>query len=271
MAEKISKTQHLTLKVFHFHFGGTINNINHYIKGYSNILDVYCQLKKEYNSLEYFDFGGGFPVSYSLDDNFDYDLLVDKMIDSTLKVCSKNKTECPNLIGEHGRFTVADSGFLIYKVDFTKKDRLNNWYIINGSLMTMTPDLWALSQNFTILPINLYENKFLPICLGGETCDPDDRYFIDDKNTKVLMPKLEENQTLYIAIFGTGAYQEILSGIGGLHHCLIPEGNELIIYKRNDKFVYLEAEKVTNSKKVYDILDYDDKKYMKNFFKKKKR
>ena len=268
IAEKISKTNNLTLKVLHFHFGGSVTNINNYLKGYANIFDLYCELKKQHNSLEYFDFGGGFPVKYSLTYSFDYDKLVDGMIKEAKRLCKKHKIECPQLIGEHGRFTTADHSFYIYKVDFAKEQLNKNWYIINGSLMNMAPDIWGIQQDFTILPVNLYENSCIPVCLGGETCDPDDRYFLNDSNVKLFMPTIKEGQELYIAIFSIGAYQEIISGIGGLHHCLIPEGNELVIYRKDGKLQFVEMEKVTNSEKVYDLLDYNDKKYMNKFLKK---
>ena len=134
--------------------------------------------------------------------------------------------------------------------------------------MNMAPDIWGIQQDFTILPVNLYENDCIPVCLGGETCDPDDRYFLNDSNVKLFMPTIKENQTLYIAIFSIGAYQEIISGIGGLHHCLIPEGNELIIFEKNGKYEYIKTAQVTSDKKVFDLLDYDDKNYMNNFYKK---
>lgn len=45
VAKKIKKSNNLTLKVFHFHFGGIISDISNYIKGYSNIFRIYCLLK----------------------------------------------------------------------------------------------------------------------------------------------------------------------------------------------------------------------------------
>ena len=268
MAEKIKQTPNLNLQVFHFHFGGTITNIDNYIKGFSNILQHYCELKKLNPSLEYFDFGGGFPIKYSLTYSFDYDYLVDEMVKAVKSICAKNKVECPQLIGEHGRFTAGDHSFYIYKIDFTKEENYKNWYIINGSLMNMAPDIWGIQQDFTILPVNLLNNLHIPVCLGGETCDPDDRYFLNNENVKLFMPTIKQGETLYVAIFSIGAYQEIISGIGGLHHCLIPEGNELIILKKNKKYKYITPSGITNNKKMLEILDYDDKKYMKNFYNK---
>ena len=80
MAEKISHCNFLTLKVLHFHFGGTICNIDNYISGFANIMELYCKFKRKYKSLEYFDFGGGMPVKYSLTYQFDYKALISKII-----------------------------------------------------------------------------------------------------------------------------------------------------------------------------------------------
>lgn len=265
IAEKINNCSNLELKVFHFHFGGTITNIDNYIKGYGNIFDIYCKLKKKYDSLQYFDFGGGLPVKYSLDYEFNYEELVDKIVHTSLVLSDKNNIDHPQLIGEHGRYTVADHSFFIYKIDFSKQTKDNNWYIINGSLMNMTPDIWGINQEFTILPVNLISNKCVPVILGGETCDPDDRYFLKDKNVKLFLPKINEGEELYIAIFSIGAYQEIISGIGGVHHCMIPEGKELIIYKdENGVLNYCEPEP---GQEAISLLDYDKIDYISRFYK----
>jgi arginine decarboxylase len=149
---------------------------------------------------------------------------------------------------------VADHSFYIYKIDVVKK----NWYVINGSLMNMTPDMWGIEQDFTILPVNLINNQCIPVCLGGETCDPDDRYFLNNENVKLFLPVINEGEDLYIAIFAIGAYQEIISGIGGVHHCMIPEGNELIIYKnKEDELCYYKANDKQTAKEMLEILDYN--------------
>ena len=49
IAEKINNTKNLNLKLFHFHFGGTITNIDNYIKGFGNIFELYCRLQSKYN------------------------------------------------------------------------------------------------------------------------------------------------------------------------------------------------------------------------------
>ena len=42
---------------------------------------------------------------------------------------------------------------------------------------------------------------------------------------------------LLIAFFGTGAYQAMLAGEGGAHHCLAPEAAKLIVEEQDGAFV----------------------------------
>ena len=88
-------------------------------------------------------------------------------------------------------------------------------------------------------------------------------YFLKEKNVKTRMPIIKKGENLYIGIFSVGAYQEIISGIGGVHHCMIPEGNELIIFKdKNDRINYYKAGTIQTTDKMLKILDYDKKDYI---------
>lgn len=260
VAKKIKKSNNLSLKVFHFHFGGTISNIDNYIKGYTNIFYIYSKLKKMYDELQYFDFGGGMPVRYSLDFSFDYEKLVDNIVMKSKQVADEQGIAHPDLIGEHGRYTVADNGFIICKVEFNKQNE-KTWYILNTSIMNMTPDAWAINQDFTILPVNMWNKKFNPVLLGGETCDPDDRYYLNDKNIDVSLPTIKEGEDLYVAIFSVGAYQESISGVGGVHHCMIPEGEEVLISREGKK--ELKVNGVQSKEEMLEILGYNDERILK--------
>ena len=39
-----------------------------------------------------------------------------------------------------------------------------------------------------------------------------------------------KRQPLYIGFFNTGAYQESISGYGGIHHCLLPQPKHCLLY-----------------------------------------
>lgn len=122
--------------------------------------------------------------------------------------------------------------------------------------MTFLPDSWALGQDFVVLPLNLEQNKKVKVKLGGITCDPDDTYYKQEKDNFLMLPEVKEGEKLYVGVFGAGAYQEMIAGVGGVHHCLMPEGAKLIIRKKENKFIFNYANEVQSAKDVLDTLDY---------------
>ena len=72
-----------------------------------------------------------------------------------------------------------------------------------------------------------------------------------------MEPKAEE--PLYLGFFHTGAYQDALSGYGGIKHCLIPAPKHVLIYKDSKGNVvdtlYREEQ---SSEEMLRILGYVD-------------
>jgi arginine decarboxylase len=101
------------------------------------------------------------------------------------------------------------------------------WYIIDGSIMSSFPDSWALQEHFIVLPLNHLDKPFRQVQLGGLTCDSDDVYPPKTSHSPLYLPVETEN--LHIGFFSIGAYQEMLGGVGGSKHCVIPEAYELLI------------------------------------------
>ena len=130
--------------------------------------------------------------------------------------------------------------------------------------MTSLPNTWALGEEFLILPINLIENKQISIRIAGNTCDGDDVYYYQSHD-ELRLPIIKENQTLYVGVFGMGAYQEILSGIGGVHHCLNREENDLIIFKKNGKLKNYFVRNAQSFGSIKKRLLYSKKSDMKKF------
>ena len=203
-AKKINQADHLTLKLLHFHLGGTIKNTKQFIEFTGRLFEQnYCVLKKQCPDLEYFDFGGGLPAQYSLDFHFDYKDFANRLVKKILTISKKQSVAPPTLVGEHGRYTVNDHGFSIFKIDLVKAAKQGNtfWYLINSSLMNFLPDSWALGQNFIILPLNGWDRPFVKTRLGGITCDPDDTYYKSEKDNFLYMPSISEGEDLYVGIF----------------------------------------------------------------------
>lgn len=259
-AEQLVRSGHLKLKLFHFHIGGMIENISRYLEFIDDIFEhEYCPLAKKFD-IKYFDIGGGLPVQYDLKFNFDYKKLVYGLVETIARQAGRQNITPPSIIGEFGRYTVNDHGFSIFRINFVKPTQTEDtyWYIINSSLMNFLPDSWALGQDFVILPLNRWHQDYCRVRLGGMTCDPDDTYYKNEKENILYLPKIGDagREELLVGVFGVGAYQEMISGVGGVHHCLLPEGTELIVYKKSGKLHFDRITPLQTPRKVMRILDY---------------
>ncbi|MDD3491100.1 MAG: arginine decarboxylase, partial [Paludibacter sp.] len=123
--------------------------------------------------------------------------------------------------------------------------------------MTTLPDTWAINQRFVFLAINNWDSEYERVNLGGLTCDSEDFYNAEVHSNAIFLPKMQEEREQYIGFFHTGAYQESLSGFGGIQHCLIPAPKLVIIDKDEDGeyFTKLFA-KEQSYKSMLKILGY---------------
>jgi len=70
--------------------------------------------------------------------------------------------------------------------------------------------------------------------------------------------RLETNkEPLYVGFFHTGAYQDQISGYGGIKHCLIPSPKHVIIERdKNGKLIEWVYAKEQTSQSMLKILGY---------------
>ena len=96
--------------------------------------------------------------------------------------------------------------------------------MIDNSLMNTIPDSWGIAQRFILLPINKWNNEYTRVNIGGLSCDNSDYYNSEVHENQVFLPAYspEDKEPLYIGFFHTGAYQEAISGYGGIKHCPNP-------------------------------------------------
>jgi arginine decarboxylase len=112
-----------------------------------------------------------------------------------------------------------------------------------------------LNQKYILLPVNNWDSEYERVNLGGITCDGQDYYNQEAHMNSVFMPKTRKVQ--YLGFFNTGAYQEVLSGYGGIHHCLLPSPKHVIIRRNRDETFNFEVfGEEQNSKQVLKILGY---------------
>lgn len=228
----IKKNKGITLTTLHFFNEKGMTENSDYWDVLEEIVRFYCQLKRINPHLTTLDIGGGMPFRSNTDSSFDLHFLVRRIVSTIRYVCQNECIPEPDIITEFGKYTVAEATTTIFKIHEKKQGEEINWAIIDGSFITHLPDTWAIQQEYPVLPINNLQEEQSPFVLGGLTCDSADFYPNTKNNEFVMLPNSHEEQ--YIAFLHTGAYQEALSGFGGVNHCLIPSPKHIVIDKDID-------------------------------------
>jgi arginine decarboxylase len=219
------------LALYHAMVGSQIEDEAGWIARLTEATEAYCALRREVPTLRFFSFGGGMPTAaYALDFSFDYERFFERLFATIKAVCARWDVPVPEVVGEFGRYTVASHSLYLFEVGQTKRGRNGDapWYLINGSLMVSAPDTVIVEdQKFIILPLDGWDARAREVRLGGRrTCDSDDVYPRPGSEPLVL-PETEGG--LIVGVFGVGAYQQMLAGRGGAHHCLNPEMRRIVI------------------------------------------
>lgn len=254
-ADRLAALPNLTFTLYHAMLGSQLDDEDAFLASLLVAVECYCVLKARHPTLEYFDFGGGMPVGYRLDFAFDYARFVQRFLAAVQEVCARHGVPEPTIVGEFGRYTTADHGAHLFKVVATKETARDDacWYLVDSSLMVSLPDAWGIGQKFIVLPLNGYDRPIRRVWLGGLTCDSDDVYKEVDEPGYLTLP--EAGDELYLGFFGTGAYQEMLSGVRGVHHCLLPEAKELIV-ERDATGEHHRLMHAQTSRNVLSVLGY---------------
>lgn len=257
---QIKDDKKVELKMLHFFINTGIRDTAYYWNELLKCLKVYIQLKKVCPTLDSLNIGGGFPIKNSLAFDFDYQYMVDEIINQIKIACATEDVPVPHIFTEFGSFTVGESGGAIYEVLYQKQqnDR-EKWNMINSSFITTLPDTWAINKRFVMLAVNRWNDEYERVLLGGLTCDSDDYYNSEQHMNGIYLPKYKKEKPLYIGFFNTGAYQETIGGFGGLQHCLIPSPKHILIDK--DENGHITTKLFSNQQKSEDllkILGYND-------------
>ncbi|WP_115900618.1 arginine decarboxylase [Tenacibaculum gallaicum] len=232
---EIANNPQVELKMLHFFINTGIRDNAYYWNELVKCLRVYTKLKKVCPCLDSLNIGGGFPIKNSLAFDYDYEYMVDEIINQINLSCKEAGVSVPNIFTEFGSFTVGEAGGAVYEVLYQKKqnDR-EKWNMINSSFITTLPDSWAINKRFIMLPINKWNHRYERVLLGGLTCDSDDYYNSEQHVNGIYLPVYEKERPLYVGFFNTGAYQETIGGFGGLQHCLIPTPKHILIEKNEN-------------------------------------
>lgn len=230
--EAIAGDQRVELVMLHFFINSGIQDTMYYWNEFRKAVELYCVLRKECPTLRAIDIGGGMPIPDGLDfaEGYDYQYMVSEMVGLLSETCRRHGVPEPDIWTEFGKFTVGESGALLLSVVGEKQQNDREaWYMVDSSLMTTLPDVYGIGQRFPCLPLNKWHNPVKRVNIGGQSCDQADYYNQEVNGQDVHMPELDYAEPLCIGFFHMGAYQEALSGYGGLKHCLLPAPKHLLV------------------------------------------
>ena len=223
------KNTKLVLTTIHYHQRGFDYEEDKFIINYKIALNHYIKAARIVDTIDTLDMGGGTPLP--IEEGFDYNKWAHDVLSFTKKYLNDANIKEPNIICENGKYSQKDSTVNIYKVITTKNTDNIPWGIVDGSLLIAMPEMYALGEPIEVRPINNLDKPMLKYRLAGVTCDCDDIYYYKDKGY-FLLPDAADN---YIGLIGTGSYQNSMNGKGGVHHCLLPEEKDLVIYTKDNK------------------------------------
>lgn len=260
--KEIKPQPNVELTMLHFFVDSGIKDSLYYWGEFQRALKLYGELSKACKTLKSLNLGGGFPVRNNLGFEYDYDYMINEIVKNIKEACDADGIKHPDIFTEFGKYTVGESGAIIFKVLEQKMQNDNEkWYIIDNSLMNTIPDAWSIHEKFILLPINKWNNEHERANIGGISCDHSDYYNSEDFNQAVMLPKNEEGdaEPLYLGFFHTGAYQDAISGYGGIKHCLIPSPKHVII-DRDEKgnivdYVYRNEQ---SAEEMFRLLGYKE-------------
>lgn len=229
-AREIAWSPHLTLRMHHAMLGSQITDPGDYARGLEPGLEQWAWLRREHQQLDLFDFGGGIPARMTLDFVEPHAEIARAVVGKALEVARRHGVPEPHLVGEMGRYTTAEHAAHLFEVlEIKDNGSPLPWALIDGSIMTSFPDIWAIGEHFTVLPLNHLDREFVRVRLGGITCDSDDVYPQRHSTAELYLPAVDAGETLRLGFFFVGAYQEMLGGVRGSKHCVLPEACELLI------------------------------------------
>lgn len=234
--EEIKGDENIDMKMLHFFIDSGIKDNMYYWGEFQKAMKLFVDLKRICPEMKAIDLGGGFPIRNNLGFEYDYEYIINELVGNIKAACVQADIQEPDIFTEFGKYTVGESGAIIFSVLEQKvQNDAELWYMVDNSLMNTIPDAWSINEKFILLPVNKWENEYSKVNIGGISCDHSDYYNSEDMNQQLFLPryKNEDKEPLYVGFFHTGAYQDSISGYGGIKHCLIP-APKLIIIDRDE-------------------------------------
>ncbi len=191
-----AKFSNLEFTGIDMHIGSQITTDAPFVEAVEKMSKLVLQIKDYGLHLHHFDVGGGFGVQYNSEYNFNINTLAKKLIPVFQKMNCK-------IFFEPGRFFTANSGVLISRVIFTKKNNHKNFIIVDAAMNDLLrPSIYGAHHH-----VQKVENDFTDMIeadIVGPVCESGD--FIAKQR---IIQKCDRNDL--IAVMSAGAYGMVMA------------------------------------------------------------
>ena len=223
--ELASNLDNIEIKGIDVHIGSQINDLEPFEKTFNSIVETITKLKDKNIDIDIIDIGGGIGINYTDEKALnikDYAALVSK------KLGSLNK----KIIIEPGRFLTAESGILVTKIIYIKKNESKKFIIVDAAMNDfIRPSLYGSLHNALPIIENDKERPIESYDVVGPICETGDFFIKDFKTSQLLERDL-------IAITNVGAYGSVLSSNynsrPSIAEIIIKDDSYSVIKKRQD-------------------------------------
>ena len=214
----------------HCHIGSGISEGRQFLE----VMEILCGFAMEFPSLEFVNFGGGFGVPYKRDESpLDMKTLGRELTLYFEGFCSQyGKTL--SLALEPGRYLVAESGFLLAKVNTIKRTPRYKFVGVNTGFNHLVRPM-AYGAYHEILNASRVKGEGEPVVVTGNLCESGDLFTQNEEGIEERwISQIEEGDVL--AILNAGAYGYSMSSNydGRLKpmEIMVKEGKVQVIRKR---------------------------------------
>jgi diaminopimelate decarboxylase len=196
MLEVIEKSEYINFRGFHSHIGSQIFDLAAFDAAIDKLVS-YCKDFKEELIL---NIGGGFGVHYTDEDKpIPFDIVSKNLIETCEKALKKNNVKIKKLCIEPGRSIVAEAGYTLYTIGFTKKTPNKEYYFIDGGMTdNIRPALYQAKYSCDIVGKENAKKDHL-VTIAGKCCESGD-LIIED----YYLPEAKPGDLLIT--YTTGAY-----------------------------------------------------------------
>lgn len=185
---------------FHAHIGSQIFEKEAFVKEIETMFTLVHTVKQNGIECQVLDLGGGFAVHYTdADQPIPIDRFSAVILDTCKKMQEKYHTNIKKILIEPGRSIVAEAGFTLYTIGFTKNTPHKKYVFVDGGMSdNIRPSLYQAIYDADVAN-KMDQPKIETVCVAGKCCESGD-ILIDS----ISLPPCQKEDLLLV--YTTGAY-----------------------------------------------------------------